>query len=178
MVRRLVETDPRFWLSRSWTTRARRVGEDEDAYTFVDTATFLERVAAGGFLEWATVLGEHYGTPTPDAPPGHDVVLEIDVQGAAQVLERCDGVVAVLLVPPSRAEQEQRLRRRGDRPEHVEGRLELGEHEIERGRQLAHAVVVNDDLERAVEELAAIVADARRETDSSARPKEHDGRAT
>jgi len=166
------------WLSRSWTTRPRRPGESEDAYTFVDKDTFLDRVASGGFLEWATVLGEHYGTPTPDAPPGHDVVLEIDVQGAEQVIEHCTGVVAVLLVPPSWVELGQRMRGRGDRPEHVASRLALGEHEVERGRAIADEVVVNDDLDRAVDELAAIVARARRGVDVRARPKEQDGRAT
>ena len=100
------------------------------------------------------------------------------MQGAEQVLGRCAGVVAVLLVPPSRAEQEQRLRGRGDRPEHVASRLALGEQEVERGRGLADVIVVNDDLERAVEELAAIVDCARREADVQARPKEQDGRAT
>ncbi len=163
MVRRLVETDPRFWLSRSWTTRARRVGEDEDAYTFVDTATFLERVAAGGFLEWATVLGEHYGTPYPEAPPGRDIVLEIDVQGAEQVLERCEDVVVVLLVPPSRAEQRRRLEGRGDPPEQVERRIALGELEVERARRIARAVVVNEDVDKSAAELVAIVDRARRQ---------------
>ncbi len=163
MVRRLVETDPRFWLSRSWTTRARRVGEGEDAYTFVDTATFLERVAAGGFLEWATVLGEHYGTPYPEAPPGRDIVLEIDVQGAEQVLERCEDVVVVLLVPPSRAEQRRRLEGRGDPPEQVERRIALGELEVERARRIARAVVVNEDVDKSAAELVAIVDRARRQ---------------
>jgi guanylate kinase len=163
VVRRLVETDPRFWLSRSWTTRARRVGEDEDAYTFVDTATFLERVAAGGFLEWATVLGEHYGTPYPEAPPGRDIVLEIDVQGAEQVLERCEDVVVVLLVPPSRAEQRRRLEGRGDPPEQVERRIALGELEVERARRIARAVVVNEDVDKSAAELVAIVDRARRQ---------------
>ncbi len=92
--------------------------------------------------------------------------------------ERCTGVVAVLLVPPSWVELEQRLRGRGDRPEHVARRLALGEHEVERGRALADEVVVNDDLERAVDDLAAIVDRARREADVQARPKEQDGRAT
>jgi guanylate kinase len=158
-----VESDPTLWLSRSWTTRQRREGEPADAYSFVDREEFLLRAKAGGFLEWATVLDEYYGTPLPEAPPGRDVVLEIDVQGAQQILERGrDDVACVLLVPPSREEQETRLRGRGDSEEHVRRRLELGERELEIGRGLADAVVVNDDVERAVGELAAIVEALRR----------------
>jgi guanylate kinase len=110
------------------------------------------------------VLGEYYGTPLPDPPEGHDVVLEIDVQGAQQVLERCgsEHVVCVLLVPPSREVQAARLRGRGDPEDQVQRRLALGEAELEVGKAIADAVVVNDDLERAVDELAAIVAEARR----------------
>lgn len=110
------------------------------------------------------MLGEYYGTPVPDAPAGRDVVLEIDVQGAQQVLERCGGkgVVCVLLVPPSREDQAARLRGRGDPEDQVERRLVLGEVELEAGRAFADAIVVNDDLDRAVAELAAIVDGARR----------------
>lgn len=171
VIRRLVERDPRLWLSRSWTTRARRPGEDEDAYTFVDRDAFLARAKAGGFLEWATVLGEYYGTPIPDAPLGRDVVLEIDVQGAQQVLERVNDrtIVCALLVPPSEVEQAARLRGRGDGEAHVERRLALGVQELEVGKRFADAIVVNDDLDRAVDELAAIVDAARqREADSAA----------
>lgn len=163
MIRRLVLADPRLWLSRSWTTRSPRPGEAEDAYTFVGREEFLLHAKEGGFLEWATVLGECYGTPMPEAPPGRDVVLEIDVQGAQQVLERCDGgVLCVLLVPPSWQDQQARLRGRGDPEEHVQRRLALGEHELEIGRAFADEVVVNDDLDGAVAELAAIVEAARR----------------
>lgn len=158
----MIEHDPALWLSRSWTTRSRRAGEAEDAYTFVDKATFLARVAEGGFLEWATVLDEYYGTPIPEPPAGHDVVLEIDVQGAKQVLNHCDRVVCVLLVAPSREEQELRLRERGDNEEHVKSRLELGDREIQAGAGIVDAVVVNDDLDRAVAQLEAIIAAARR----------------
>jgi guanylate kinase len=147
-------------LSRSWTTRPRRAGEPDDAYTFVDEKTFRDRIDAGGFLEWAQVLGEYYGTPVPDAGD-LDVVLEIDVQGAEKVLERCDNVVCVLLLAPSREVQEQRLRGRGDDEEHVRLRLELGEREVEMGRRFAHDVVVNDDVDRATDELAAIVEQSR-----------------
>lgn len=156
--------DPSLWLSRSWTTRPRRPGEAEDAYTFVGREEFLLRAKEGGFLEWATVLGEYYGTPLPDPPDGQDLVLEIDVQGAQQVLERCgrDRVVCVLLVPPSREDQAARLRGRGDPEAQVQRRLALGEAELEAGRSFADAIVVNDDIDRAVEELAAIIERARR----------------
>lgn len=156
-----MKREPKLWLSRSWTTRARRDEETDDAYTFVDRETFLARAKGGGFLEWATVLGEYYGTPTPEPPAGYDVVLEIDVQGAEQVIERRDGVVCVLLAPPSLEAQAERLRARGDTEEHVKKRLHLGELEMEIGRRIADYVVVNDDLDRAVGELAAIVQEAR-----------------
>lgn len=162
MVERLLELDERLWLSRSWTTRARRPGEPEDAYTFVAREEFLRHAEGGGFLEWATVLGECYGTPMPEPPPGRDVVLEIDVQGARQVLERAgDQVVCVLLVPPSTEAQAARLRKRGDPEVQVEKRLALGVRELEEGRTFADAVVVNDDVGRAAEQLMAIVAAAR-----------------
>ena len=108
------------------------------------------------------MLGELYGTPVPAAPPGHDIVLEIDVQGAAQVLAACQDVVTVLLVPPSTEDQAQRLRGRGDADAHVQARLELAAAEIAAGRALADAVVVNDDVERATDELAGILEKARR----------------
>jgi guanylate kinase len=149
-------------LSRSWTTRSPRPGETDEAYTFVDKPTFIARVEAGGFLEWATVLGEYYGTPIPEPPPGHDVVLEIDVKGAEQILERCEDVVVVLLEAPSRAEQEARLRERGDSESHVQKRLLLGEAEVAEATPIADVVVVNDDLERTVAELEAIISASRR----------------
>jgi guanylate kinase len=122
----------------------------------------LARVEAGGFLEWVMVLDEYYGTPLPEPPPGHDVVLEIDVHGAQQVLEHCAQVLCVLLVAPSREAQEARLRERGDSAEHARKRIALGESEIELGRAFADAVVVNDDLDQTVGELEAIISAARR----------------
>ncbi len=165
MVKELVARDPKLWLSRSWTTRARRQGEEEDAYTFVDRPTFEAAIAAGKFLEHATVLDELYGTPMPDAPPGRDLVLEIDVQGAEQVRKRCEGVVCVLLVPPSRADEARRMGERGDSASHVAARLALADREVEAGRALADAVVVNHEVDQAVDELAGILARTRRGAD-------------
>jgi guanylate kinase len=145
-------------VSRSWTTRPQRPGEPDDAYAFVDRDEFERRVAEGGFLEHAEYLGNLYGTPLEAPPPGCDVVLVIEVQGARQVLDRVPGAVMILVVPPSRVQQRARLEARGDPDQHVERRLAKAEEEEVEGRRLAHHVVVNDDLERAVEEVAGILA--------------------
>ncbi len=161
IAQRLVARDPRLWLSRSWTTRPRRDGEPADAYVFVDPETFRAHAAEGGFLEWAEFLGHLYGTPMVDPPEGKDLLLEIDVQGARQVLERRPDAVVILLLPPSVAAQAQRLQSRGDDEAHVARRIEAGRHEVEAARKIARHVVVNDDVERATEEVAGIVAAAR-----------------
>ena len=162
LVRHLVERDPKLWLSRSWTTRPRRQGEPPDAYHFVDRDAFLRRADEDGFLEHAEVVdGNLYGTPWPDQPPGRDVLLEIDVQGACQVRARYPEALVVLVVPPSRAAQEARLRGRGDDEAHVRRRLEMAGDEEREGRLLADHVVVNDDVGRAVEEIAAIIESRR-----------------
>jgi guanylate kinase len=157
-----VERDPTLWLSRSWTTRPPRPGEPPDAYTFVDDARFDAALAAGQFLEWAEFLGHRYGTPQPAPPPGSDVVLEIELQGARQVLARHPDALLVLLVPPSSESQAERLRARGDSEADTARRLEKGREEERQGRELTDHVVVNDDLERAVAEVAAIVERHRR----------------
>jgi guanylate kinase len=162
VVSRLVQRDPRLWLSRSWTTRETCPGEPPDSYVFVDRATFERRIAEGGFLEWAEFIGHLYGTPTPDElPPGHDLVLEIDVQGAQQIATRLPEALLVLLVAPSREAQAERLRGRGDTPDQVERRLAVAAEEVEAGRRLGAVEVVNDELERTVDELLGIVERAR-----------------
>jgi len=161
IARELVRRDPSLWLSRSWTTRPRRPGEPEDAYVFVDRPTFEARVRAGGVLEWAEFLGHCYGTPWPDPPPGSDVLLEIDLQGAKQVRERRPDALVVLIAPPSEQVQAERLRGRGESEETVRRRVEKGRQELAEGALLADAVVVNDVLERAVGEVAGIIG-ARR----------------
>lgn len=159
MVAELVRRVPNLWLSRSWTTRPQRPHEDADAYVFVDRTAFDQHVAAGGFLEWAEVFSGHlYGTPTPDPPPGHDIVLEIDVQGAEQVKVQRDDAVVVLLIPPTREEQRRRLVERGDPPDQVAERLAKAAEEEERARRVADHVVVNDELGRATDEVAGILA--------------------
>ncbi len=169
----LVAHDPRLWLSRSWTTREPRPGERErQAYVFVDRATFEEAVAAGGFYEWAEFLDYLMGTPIPDPPSGCDVLLEIDVQGAEQVLARRPDATVILLLPPSPEVQAERLAARGDSQEHIARRVEMGRAEVERGREIAAFTVVNDDLRRAIGELTAIVDRARSAAPCAANPEE------
>ncbi len=161
MAARLAASDPTLWLSRSWTTRPRRPEEPEDAYVFVDRPAFEEAAAAGRFYEWAEFLGDLYGTPELDPPPGADVLLEIDLEGATQVRARRPDACVVLLLPPSPEVQAARLRARGDAEQQVARRVAKGLEEARRGRQLADHVVVNDDVERATEEVAGIVRAVR-----------------
>lgn len=159
VVRRLVEADERLWLSRSWTTRAQRPGEPDDAYVFVDADAFEARDAADGFLETNRFAanGCWYGTPWPDEPEGCDVILEIDLNGALQVQERRPDALLLLVLPPDQEELERRLRGRGDAEEHVQRRLALADIEITGGLEIADHVVINADLDRAVEEVAGIL---------------------
>jgi guanylate kinase len=159
VVGRLLAADPRLWLSRSWTTRPRRQGEDDGAYEFVDREAFQARVEAGGFVEHTFFpgTGHLYGTPTLDVPEGKDAVLEIDVEGARQVKARYPDAVVVFIVAPSPASQEARLRARGDDEEHIRRRLEVGAREQVLGVELADAIVVNEDVEQAAAEVAGIL---------------------
>jgi len=161
IVSRLVAADPRLWLSRSWTTRGRRDGEAEDAYVWVDEDTFRRHADAGGFLEWAVVYGDLKGTPLPHPPPGKDVVLEIDLQGAHQIRALHPDALIVFIAPPSRTEQERRLRTRGDSEEDVQRRLAKADAEEEEGQAMTDAVIVNDDVDRAVAEIEALISSRR-----------------
>jgi guanylate kinase len=161
IVNALVQRDPTLWLSRSWTTRAQRVGEPDSAYVFTDRASFEQRITADGFLEWTRFLDNYYGTPTPNLDDERDVVLEIEVDGAQQVKKRHPDAVLIFVLPPSREEQERRLRGRGDAERHVHERLRKALDEEPVGLSIADHVVVNDDLEATVGEMLAIVADHR-----------------
>lgn len=165
VARRLVGLDPKLWLSRSWTTREQRPGEDEDAYVFVTREAFEAKAAAGGFLEWAEFLGNLYGTPVPEAPEGGDVMLEIEVQGAAQVVERDPDALVVLLTAPSQEDYEERMRGRGDRPEKIRERVHAARKEMAAARELGAVEVVNDDLDRAAAEVHALIREARARRD-------------
>lgn len=167
VVKRLVERDPALWLSRSWTTRERRRGEPPTAYAFVRRDEFEANIAAGGFLEHAEFLGHLYGSPYPDETvPGRDVVLEIEVQGAAQVVAREPAALLLFITAPSPDEQEARLRKRGDPDDKVAQRLAVTRREIAAAEGLGARFVVNDELDRTVDEMLAIIAEARSATNS------------
>lgn len=161
IVNALVERDPQLWLSRSWTTRAQRQGESDTAYVFTDRGAFERRIEADGFLEWTDFLGNYYGTPTPDRVAGRDVVLEIEVDGARQVKQLHPEAVLIFVLPPSREEQERRLRGRGDADDKVGQRLQKALDEEPVGMAIANHVVVNDDLERTVTEMMQIIGHHR-----------------
>lgn len=157
IVRALSQADPALIVSRSWTTRTQRPGEPDGAYVFTDRPTFERRIADGGFLEWTEFLGNYYGTPVPSVDDDRILILEIEVDGAQQVRKEHDDAVLIFVLPPSREEQERRLRGRGD-PEHkVMARLRKAEEEEPIGSSISDHQLVNDDLERTVDELRSII---------------------
>ncbi len=161
IVSALVRRDPTLWLSRSWTTRQQRPGESSNAYVFTTRDAFEDRIEAGGFLEWTSFLGNYYGTPMPDPGGNRDVVLEIEVDGARQVKSIHPEAVLIFVLPPSRDEQQRRLRGRGDPEDKVDERLQKALDEEPVGLAIADHVVVNDDLERTLEEMAEIIRSHR-----------------
>ncbi len=159
----------RLRFSVSCTTRAPRPGEiDGVHYHFLSVDEFKRRVASGDFLEWAEVHGNYYGTLVSEVAPhvlnGDDVILDIDVQGQAQIVEKIrshadwgSALVTVFLAPPSFAVLEQRLRGRGtDTEEAIVRRLGNARREMELWRRYDY-VIVNDDAVKAADELEAII---------------------
>ena len=162
LVERLAQLVPGLRLSRSYTSRAARVGESDGVdYNFISRERFEAMAHRGEFLEWANVFGNYYGTCAADTETclatGHDVVLVIDVQGARQVRSRGIETVGIFVLPPSAAVLEQRLRGRSkDTPEQIHRRLEVARREVGEYAQYEY-VVVNDEIEPAVDRLRAII---------------------
>jgi len=169
---RLLGADPRLALSISYTTRPPR-GQERNGvdYHFVDDATFDAMVARNAFVEWANVFGKRYGTSAEKTrellDAGIDVLFDIDVQGGEQLKVRFPETVLIFLFPPSMEVLASRLRgRQTDNAEEIERRLAAAREEIERGGGSYTYVVVNDDMQRAEADLAAIVRSERlRHTD-------------
>ncbi len=147
--------------SVSHTTRPPRVGEvDGDHYYFVSEQAFDEMIGADAFVEWAVVHGLRYGTSKAEVErllaAGNDVILDIDVQGAEQVLRQQPAAPSIFILPPSFEELERRLRSRAlDDSEQIERRLVNARREM-RCYDSYQYVILNDELDRASEALAAI----------------------
>ena len=162
VIRALRERLPQLELSVSATTRAPRPDEvDGVHYWFLDEDEFDRRLAAGEFLEHAHYAGARYGTLRSEVErsvaDGRPVVLEIEVQGARQIRAALPRAVQVFLAPPSLETLRERLLQRAtDPPEEVERRLRVATQELDAKDEFAH-VVENDDLERAVDDLVAII---------------------
>ena len=163
VVAELVASDSELVLSRSWTTRDQRPGEANDAYTFVTKDEFLAHLESGGFLEWNHFLGDnYYGSPVPDIDTSHDLVLEIDVNGARQIHEGNSTALFVFIDTPSIEEQRQRLIGRGDEPHKVEERMAAGQVERDLAESIPYFYVVNDECERCATEIRGLISDFRR----------------
>src|SRR4029078_11563263 len=121
-----------------------------------------DRVEAGGSLDGPKSLDNYYGTPIPEVADHRDVVLEIEVDGASQVKRLREGAIWIFVLPPSRDEQQRRLRGRGDPEEKVDERLRKALDEEPVGLAISDHVVVNDTLERRVDEMLAIIGRHRR----------------
>jgi len=162
LVERLVQIVPNLRMSRSYTSRAARAGEQHGVdYNFVSRERFQVMIGESAFLEWADVFGNFYGTCAADTEAllagGEDVVLVIDVQGARQVRSRGIETVGVFVLPPSAGILEQRLRGRSkDTEEQIRRRLNKACDEVNEFEQYEY-VVVNDELDAAVDRLRAII---------------------
>ena len=162
LVRALVEVEPEVRLSVSHTTRAARPGEvDGRDYHFVTPPVFERMLEAGEFLESAVIYGNRYGTSQKwierERAAGHDVLLEIDWQGAQQVRRLMRQVVTIFILPPSPEVLESRLRGRGqDSEEIVSRRLAAARHEIAHVSEYEY-VIINEDFNRAAQDLRSII---------------------
>jgi len=166
LVRELLIREPGIRLSVSYTTRAPRPGEQDGVhYHFVDEATFMALKAQGEFLEHAHVHGNWYATSgtwlRQQVAEGHDVLLEIDWQGAAQVRLLIPSAVLIFILPPSQASLRDRLTKRGqDSPAVIARRSEAAREEMRHCGEFDY-VIMNQDFARAVDDLSVIVRAAR-----------------
>jgi guanylate kinase len=166
VIKRLLELDPKLRYSVSYTTRSPRPGEiDSVDYRFVNKEEFQRLIGEDALLEYATYDGHLYGTPIVPLDQaraaGYDIVLKIDVQGAEQVRKRAPDALRIFLAPPN---MDELLRRRTERhsesPKDQTARQRIALDEMALAPHFDH-LVVNDDLDRAVQEVLAIIRRAR-----------------
>jgi guanylate kinase len=180
LIRRLLERVPGLELSVSATTRPPRPGERDGAeYHFLSDDEFQRLAREGELLEHATYSGRRYGTPRSEVEPrlaaGRSVVLEIEVQGARQVRQAMPEAVQVFIAPPSPAALRERLEGRAtDRPEEIERRLSAAQEELAARSEFGY-VIVNDDLERATDELVELVRGLLQDGSTAAAVPEAEG---
>ena len=166
LVRLLIEQEAGVHLSVSFTTRPPRPGElDGRDYHFVDAAEFRAMIARQEFLEWAEVHGNFYGTSkkwiTERLATGHDVLLEIDWQGAQQVRSAFPGTIGIFILPPSMEELTRRLTGRGtDSADVIARRLAAAQAEMRHVGEFDY-VIINASLEQALDDLRAVVRASR-----------------
>jgi guanylate kinase len=178
LVERLVQIVPSLRMSRSYTSRPARAGEEDGVdYNFISRDRFEAMVRQNEFLESADVFGNYYGTCAADTErdlaAGQDVMLVIDVQGARQVRSRGIETIGIFVLPPSAAILEQRLRGRSkDSEEQIRRRLDVARREVDEFERYEY-VVINDEVDAAVDRLRAIVV-AERGRVKRMRPAAHD----
>ena len=166
MVARVTQTT----LSVSCTTRNPRPGEQDGVdYRFTDESTFRKMIAGNEFVEWAEVYGNLYGTPQQQLDEamnqGFDVLLDIDAQGARQIMKRFSGGVYVFVAPPSLEVLRTRLyRRASDAPEDIQRRLKKASEEIANFRSY-HYLIRNEELTHANKDLESIIRAERVKTE-------------
>ncbi len=162
LIQRVLKKVPNLSYSVSFTTRAPRNGEvNGREYFFVDRENFEAMVTAGEFLEWAHVHGKLYGTASKqvahEIAEGRDIILEVDVQGAASVRTLMADSVSIFILPPSFEVLRERLRARGtDSPEELDQRLRRAPFELKDYSAFEY-VILNDDVDRAANQMAAII---------------------
>lgn len=163
LIKALLEKVDKLHFSVSATTRRPRPGEEEGVnYLFVSKAEFEEMIINSELLEYAEYAGNYYGTPVKKViesmAAGVDVILDIEVQGTEQVKGRMPDAVTIFLMPPNFDELERRLRLRGtDSDEKIVCRLDLAKREFAEAGKYDY-IVINDNLENAVNEISSIIA--------------------
>ena len=172
IIKKVMEKWPAAEFSISMTTRGKREGEEHGVhYYFATREEFEETIQAGGFLEWADVFGNYYGTPKAPVEKrladGADIILDIDIQGGMNVRKAMPEAVLIFILPPSIKELRRRLEHRGtDAQDVIEKRLAKALTEIGAAREYDY-VVVNDDLDVAAAQVLSIVQASHLEVDGT-----------
>ena len=162
IVRKILESHNDVWLSVSATTRKPRSGEiDGEHYFFLDKENFKELINKHGFLEWASFSNNFYGTPKKivkeKMEKGINVLLEIELEGARQIRKSFPEALQIFLAPPNLTELEKRIRGRGTETEEaIQDRLAIANNELIAKKEF-DAVVINEDIEKALEEIEILM---------------------